>query len=139
MPLFREDYVVALGDDHRFNGRDAVEMAELDRERYCERIFCEFSSFIERLLRERGVRLQVVQQSHREDWIQAFVRSNFGIAFMPRSIADAAGLAHVRTADCPIVREVKLLTQAERPSTPAQQAVIDSLAAHPWAGAAATA
>jgi DNA-binding transcriptional LysR family regulator len=134
--LFSEDYVVAMGDDHRFTGREQIEMGELDRERYCERIYCEFSTFIERLLSERGVRLQVVQQSHREDWIQAFVRSNFGIAFMPRSIADAAGLAHVNTADCPIVREVKVLAQAERPVTPAQQVVIDSLVAHGWASTA---
>lgn len=131
-PLFREDYVVAIGDDHRFGGRATIEMAELDRERYCERTYCEFSSYIERLLDERNVRLEVVQQSHREDWIQAFVRSNFGVAFMPQSIADAAGLAHVRTADCPIVREVKVLVQAERPVSPAQQAVIDSLAGHVW-------
>jgi len=74
----------------------------------------------------------VVQQSHREDWIQAFVRSNFGVAFMPQSIADAAGLSHVLTADCPIVREVKLLVQSERPVSAAQQAVIDSLMAHDW-------
>ena len=131
-PLFREDYVVAIGDDHRFGGRATIEMAELDRERYCERTYCEFSSYIERLLDERNVRLEVVQQSHREDWIQAFVRSNFGVAFMPQSIADAAGLAHVRTADCPIVREVKVLVQAERPVNAAQQAVIDSLAGHVW-------
>jgi len=131
-PLFREDYVVAIGDDHRFGGRATIEMAELDRERYCERTYCEFSSYIERLLDERNVRLEVVQQSHREDWIQAFVRSNFGVAFMPQSIADAAGLAHVRTADCPIVREVKVLVQAERPVSAVQQAVIDSLAGHVW-------
>lgn len=85
---------------------------------------------------ERGVRLEVVQQSHREDWIQAFVRLNVGIAFMPQSIADAARLAHVRTADCPIVRDVKVLAQAERPLTPAQRPVIDSLAARAWDGGA---
>lgn len=134
-PLYREDYVVAVGDDHRFSGRDAVQMAELDREHYCERIYCEFSSYIERLLVARGVRLQVVQQSHREDWIQAFVRSNFGIAFMPESIARAAGLAHVRTGDFPIVREVSLVMPAERPPTPAQQAVIDALGGFAWAQA----
>ncbi|MEP6876885.1 MAG: LysR family transcriptional regulator, partial [Burkholderiales bacterium] len=49
-PLFREDYVVAIGDDHRFHGRQAIEMAELNRERYCERVMCEFSVYIERLL-----------------------------------------------------------------------------------------
>jgi len=131
-PLFREDYVVAIGDDHRFHGRDSIEIGELDRERYCERVMCEFSSYIERLLRTRGIGLEVVQKSSREDWIQALVRANFGIAFMPVSIADAARLEYVRTADVPIVREVNVLVQAERPASAAQRAVIDSLVAHNW-------
>jgi DNA-binding transcriptional LysR family regulator len=132
-PLFSEHYVLAVGDDHRFNGRQTITMAELHRERYCERVMCEFSTYIERLLRARGVVLEVVQQSSREDWIQALVRANFGVAFMPISIAAAAGLAYVYTADVPIVRDVSVLVQAERPPTPAQQLVIDSLAAHAWA------
>lgn len=130
--LFREPYVLAIGDDHRFNGRSDVALAELHRERYCERVMCEFSTYIERLLRERGVALEVVQQSAREDWIQAFVRANFGVAFMPVSIAAAAGLAHVVTSDVPIEREVAALTHAERPPTEALQAVIDSLVAYRW-------
>ena len=97
--LYSEDYVVAFGDDHRFNGRGAVELAELNRERYCERVNCEFTVYIERLLRARGVDLEVVQQSAREDWIQAMVRANFGVSFMPQSIAEAAGLAFVHAAD----------------------------------------
>jgi len=131
-PLFREDYVVAVGDDHRFGDRTGIAIAELDRERYCERTMCEFSTYIERLLRARGIGLEVVQSSAREDWIQALVRSNFGVAFMPVSIARAAGLRYVRTEDVPIVREVSLLVQAERPAGAAQQAVIDALLAHDW-------
>jgi DNA-binding transcriptional LysR family regulator len=134
-PLFREDYVVAIGDDHRFHGRASIEIGELDRERYCERVMCEFSAYIERLLRTRGVGLEVVQQSSREDWIQALVRANFGIAFMPVSIARAAQLDYVHTADVPIAREVNVLVQAERPTSAAQQTVIDSLLAHDWARA----
>ena len=131
-PLFREDYVVAIGDDHRFGGRTSIEIAELNRERYCERVMCEFSAYIERLLRARSIELEVVQSSAREDWIQALVRSNFGVAFMPLSIARGAGLRFVHTADVPIVREVGILVQAERPISAAQQAVIDSLLAHDW-------
>jgi len=131
-PLFSEDYVLAIGDDHRFSGRTSVEMAELNRERYCERVMCEFSTYIERLLRDRGVRLEVVQRSSREDWIPALVRANFGVAFMPISIARAARLAYVTMSDVPIVRKVSVLTQAERPTTAAQQAVIDSLVKHDW-------
>ena len=131
-PLFSEHYVLAIGDDHRFNGRDSVTMSELDREHYCERTNCEFSGYIERLLRDRGVRLDVVQGSAREDWIAAYVRSNFGVAFMPVSIAAMARLAYVYTEDCPIVRSVGALVQAERPAHSAQQAVLNALAAHRW-------
>lgn len=138
-PLFSEDYVLAIGDDHRFHGRSSIEMAELHRERYCERVLCEFSTYIERLLRARSVALEVVQKSAREDWIQAFVRANFGVAFMPLSIAHAAGLGFVRIGDVPIVRQVNVLVQAERPTSPAQQAVIDSLVAHDWGCAQASA
>jgi len=99
-------------------------------------VMCEFSAYIERLLRTRSVSLEVVQKSAREDWIQALVRANFGIAFMPLSIAHAAGLGYVHTADVPIVREVSVLVQAERPISGAQQAVIDSLLAHRWGEAA---
>jgi LysR family hydrogen peroxide-inducible transcriptional activator len=136
-PLFSEHYVLAIGEDHRFNGRQGVEMAELHRERYCERVMCEFSAYIERLLRERGVVLEVVQASAREDWIQALVRANFGVAFMPVSIAEAAQLAYVHTTDVPIVREVRVVVQAERAASPAQQAVIDSLLAYGWGQAMA--
>jgi DNA-binding transcriptional LysR family regulator len=132
LPLFREDYVVAIGDDHRFGGRRGIEIGELDRERYCERTMCEFSTYIERLLRARGIGLEVVQSSAREDWIQALVRANFGVAFMPVSIARAAGLSFVATEDVPIVREVVVTQQAERPVSAAQQAVVDSLLAHDW-------
>ncbi|MFL6678034.1 MAG: hypothetical protein ACJ8IK_06805, partial [Burkholderiaceae bacterium] len=77
--------------------------------------------------------LEVVQSSAREDWIQALVRANFGVAFMPVSIARAAGLRFVRTDDVPIVREVMVILRAERPVSDAQQAVVDSLLAHDWA------
>lgn len=138
-PLFREDYVLAFGDDHRFQGRTDIEIAELDRERYCERTMCEFSSYISRLLRSRGAALEVAQRSPREDWIQAFVRANFGVAFMPRSLAQIARLDHVRTADADIVREVCLWTPGDRPVSAAQRLVIDSIVGHAWQGGPALA
>lgn len=137
--LYCEDYVVAVSDDHRFTGRSQIEMTELHREHYCERMLCEYSSYIGHLLNQRGVALKVVQQSSREDWIQSFVRADFGVAFMPLSIAQGANLKYVLTADCPVVRNVGVFLQAERPVTPNQQLVIDLLEAHDWQhGAVAT-
>jgi LysR family transcriptional regulator, hydrogen peroxide-inducible genes activator len=130
--LFSEDYVVAYGGEHRFNGRSHVEMAEMHRERYCERTLCEFSVYIGRLLEQRGIGLETVQQSEREDWIQSLVRADFGVAFMPLSIARAANLAYASISDCPIMRNVGVFWQAERPVTANQQLVINSLSGHDW-------
>jgi LysR family transcriptional regulator, hydrogen peroxide-inducible genes activator len=130
--LFNEDYVVAVSGDHRFSGRGHIEMAELHREHYCERMLCEYSSYIGHLLNQRGIALQTVQQSNREDWIQSFVRADFGVAFMPLSIARSANLDYVVTADCGVVRNVSVFLQAERPVTANQQLVIDLLVSHDW-------
>jgi LysR family transcriptional regulator, hydrogen peroxide-inducible genes activator len=130
--LFSEDYVLAISGDHRFNGRRHVEVAELHREHYCERVLCEYSSYIGHLLAQRGIALQTVQQSNREDWIQSFVRADFGVAFMPLSIARAAKLDYVLPADCPVVRHVSVFLQAERPVTANLQMVIDLLVSHDW-------
>ncbi len=100
-------------------------------------MLCEFSSYIGRLLDQRDIALEVVQQSEREDWIQTFVRADFGVAFMPLSIARGANLAYVLTSDCPIVRNVGVFVQAERPVTTNQPLVIDLLATHDWGRARA--
>lgn len=139
MTLFSEDYVVAISGDHRFNGCSHIEMAELHREHYCERMLCEYSSYIGHLLKQRSVALKVVQQSNREDWIQSFVRADYGVAFMPMSIAQAARLSYVLVADCPVVRHISVFLQAERPVTANQQLVIDLLESHDWSNACITA
>lgn len=54
---------------------------------------CELSIYSKRLFRDRGVRLEVVQQLAREDWIQALVQANFGVAVMPISINRALQFA----------------------------------------------
>ncbi len=51
---------------------------------------------------------------------------------MPISLARAAQLAYVTMTDVPIVRNVSVLTQAERPASAAHRAVLDSLVAHGW-------
>ncbi len=131
-PLYSEGYVVAFGGDHRFSGRQHIDVAELHREHYCDRMLCEYSSYISHCLRQRGIILDVVQQSEREDWIQSFVRANMGVAFMPISTAQSANLAYAATPDFPILRNVGVFLQAERPVTANQERVIDVLAAHDW-------
>jgi LysR family transcriptional regulator, hydrogen peroxide-inducible genes activator len=132
VPLFQEHFVLAIGNDHRFNGREHIEMMELNRENYCDRTNCEFSSHIDTLLNDVGAQVDVVQASDREDWVAAFVRANFGVAFMPLSLAKVAGLAYVYVNGYKIVRNVQLLHPAGRPLTKAQLSVRNALSSHPW-------
>ncbi len=128
--LYEERFVLAVGPDHRFSKRTSISLSELDQERYCDRTACEYSDHIDQKLNEQGITLNVVQESDREDWIAAMVRANFGVSFMPASIATIAGLPSVDILDNPFVRTVKLLVQTGRPLTVAQQTVMDSLRAY---------
>jgi LysR family transcriptional regulator, hydrogen peroxide-inducible genes activator len=131
-PLFDEPFVLAFGNDHRFNGRQSISISELHRDHYCDRTACEFSDYIGQILDSVGVKLKVVHESDREDWIAAFVRANFGVAFMPMSLAVLANLAYVVIADYPIARSVKALVQTGKPITVAQRKVVDSISEHAW-------
>jgi LysR family transcriptional regulator, hydrogen peroxide-inducible genes activator len=136
VPLFEERFVLAFGNDHRFNGRPSISLSELNREKYCDRTNCEYSNYIEGLLTDAGVRVEVVQESGREDWVAAFVRANFGVSFMPESMAKAASLGYAHIEDCPVIRTVQVLHKAGWPLTKAHQTLLASLASHQWPNSA---
>jgi DNA-binding transcriptional LysR family regulator len=132
MLLFREPFVLTFGTLHRFSERETIELEELNKESYCSRTECEFLFFIERLLAERNVELNIVHQTSREEWVQAFVRSNFGVAFMPLSTARRSKLNYAHVVGEPIVREVRVLWHSERALESQQQAIVDILTRHDW-------
>lgn len=107
-PLFREDYVVAHGPEHRFATMTEISVQDLKGEAYCKRSNCEYSDYIDKTLKEFDVTTETVQASPREDWIQSLVRANFGIAYMPMSLALEAGIHFKRTIDCPFTREITI-------------------------------
>ncbi|KWB55744.1 hypothetical protein WL35_26595 [Burkholderia ubonensis] len=130
--LFREDYVIAHGPGHRFTTMTEVSVRDLNGEAYCERLNCEYSYYIDETLRDLDVTVETVHASHREDWIQSLVGENIGIAYMPLSLARAAGVPFIRTPDCPFVREVKILELADRPQSDAISGLIATLVAFRW-------
>lgn len=130
--LFSEPLVLALGNEHRFNGRRSIDVDELDKEPYCRRTECEVRPQIQEMLDDRNIALNVVYQSVREDWVQAFVRSNFGVAFMPLSTVKRVGLHYTHVAGDPISRVVSVYWHSERPLNPTKQSIVDMLVGHGW-------
>lgn len=131
-PMFSEDFVIAHGPQHRFAKMKNLSVTDLRDEPYCERLNCEFSDYIGRTLEERGIDVRTVQETTSEDWIQGMVRAGYGIAYMPKSLADVAKLPSITTPDCEFRRNVGALVLAERPLSDATAALRQALTSFDW-------
>lgn len=127
-PLLREHYVIAHGPHHPFKGRGHIAFADLSQERYCARQNCEYSDHIDHFMQQAGFDVQVVQETHREDWIQSMVKADMGVAFMPEFSARDAGLDYVHTRDVAFERAIVAATVSNRPRTLQQEALLKQLA-----------
>lgn len=130
--LYSENFVVAHASAHRFGQAPAMSLEDLEGEAYCERTLCEYSSYIQRELEERGIDVKVVQQTTREDWVQTMVRAGVGIAFMAESTAVSSGLSFNLVKDATFVREVRAMVLSDRPRSGAVEALQAFLPGFDW-------
>ena len=82
--LFEESMVVAFPDGHSFAKEDVVPLREVARQRYVDRLHCEFRSKVLALCEEEELELDVVFRSQREDWIQSLIRDGVGVSIIPQ-------------------------------------------------------
>lgn len=118
-PLYRERYLVAFPPGHRFEGCDAVRLADLDGEDYVDRLACEMREMVMRVLGERAVRLYARFRSEREDWVQAMVLGGLGFAFMPEYSITVGGLLSRPLVEPALTREVQAVDVRGRERTAA--------------------
>ncbi len=99
--LFCEPYVVALPLGHHLSGRKTVSLSELAKEPFIARTHCESRSFLGQLLKDKGVRLNVVYKTNQDDRAISLVEAGVGIAFIPQhyssSVISKIGLTEVQT------------------------------------------
>src|SRR5436190_13336006 len=84
LPLFREQFFIVLGRQHRLAMNNAVRVGDLDGERYLNRINCEQVNVARDVFARHGTKVERVYRSERDDWILAMVAAGLGFAFMPR-------------------------------------------------------
>lgn len=132
-PLYGERFVVALPPGHRLAARRAVRLRDMDGLDYVSRASCEFAPHIDALLAERGVDLNVVFESEREEWVQTMIVSGAGIACMPEHSPMLPGLVVRPMTEPDVVREIALVSPAGRPLSPAAQTFAKAIKAHDWA------
>lgn len=109
-PLYSETMVVAFPDGHDFSQLSAVPLATVACQRYIDRLHCEFRNEFLAFTDERGIELDVVFASQREDWIQDMVRAGLGVSVMPEHSLIASHLKCRPIADPNLSRNVELVT-----------------------------
>jgi DNA-binding transcriptional LysR family regulator len=140
LPLFREQFFIVLGRQHRLAMNNAVRVAELDGERYLNRINCEQANVARDVFGRNRTKVERVYRSERDDWILAMVAASLGFAFMPRySIPERGDIVVRPLVEPEFWREVSLVTVRGRPHSPAIGALVREAMGTRWLGADALA
>ena len=67
IPLFREQFFIVLGRQHRLAMRNAVRVSELNGERYLNRINCEQVNLARDVFAKHGTKVERIYRSERDD------------------------------------------------------------------------
>ena len=135
LPLFREQFFIGLGREHRLASRSAIRVSDLDGERYLNRINCEQVNLARDIFAWHGTKVERVYRSEREDWILAMVAAGLGFGFMPQySIAERADVVVLPLVEPELWREVNLVTVRGRPHSPAVGALVREVMRAQWLG-----
>jgi len=140
LPLFREQFFIVLGRQHRLANRPEVRVGDLNGERYLNRINCEQANVARDVFAQRGTKVERVYRSDRDDWILAMVEAGLGFAFMPQySIVERPDVVVRPLVEPEFWREVSLVTVRGRPHSPAIGALVREAMRTQWLDAAALA
>jgi LysR family transcriptional regulator, hydrogen peroxide-inducible genes activator len=137
MPLFREQMMIVVSQNHRLAKQNAVRVKDLDGEKYLNRTNCEFNGYAGQFFRQQGVSCETVYRSERDDWIIAMIRSGLGFGFMPENCATDPSVVARPLIDPEFWRLVNLVTVRGRPHSPAVGALVREAMRVKWHGAPA--
>jgi DNA-binding transcriptional LysR family regulator len=134
MPLFREQFMIVASPDHALARKNAVQVKDLDGQKYLNRVNCEFNGYAGPLWRQLGADFRTVYRSERDDWILAMVAMGLGFGFMPRHSINHPGVVARPLIEPEFWREIKLVTVRGRPHSPAVGALVREASRTQWFG-----
>jgi LysR family transcriptional regulator, hydrogen peroxide-inducible genes activator len=130
--LYRERFVIAFPEGHRFARLNGIPMREINGESYLRRINCEYRDQLSEIADRCQADAPLVFASEREDWIQNMVAGGMGICIIPEFSAVIPGIQTRLLVDPEVSRNVCLVWMAGRRHSPAVAAFIKLAKAHPW-------
>lgn len=111
--LFKEPYVLAVPEDHRFAQRESVTLADLHDEPFIVRTGRDRFQDASNALVSRGIKIRVVYKTAQIDRTLALVAAGVGLSLIPARLG-TPGVKMVRVADMDFFRTYGLLWSRER-------------------------
>ena len=134
VPIFEESFVILLPPNHRLCASNPIRAAQLDQEPYVSRSNCEVFAPVRKDLNSRGVFLQQVFSSPRDDWVQGMIKAGLGLGFFPEYAVTDPDLVVRPLVEPSYTRTVYLATVRGRPHSPAVGAFVQEARRYPWPG-----
>jgi DNA-binding transcriptional LysR family regulator len=111
--LFKEPYVLAVPEAHRFAQRESVTLEDLESEPFIVRTGRDKFLDASHTLVTRGIKIRVVYKTAQIDRTLALVAAGVGLSFIPARLATPA-VKQVQVADMDFSRTYGLLWSRER-------------------------
>lgn len=137
MPLFNENFVLAVAPTHRLANADMVPCRELDGERYVNRANCEYYDMVHARFIADGVRTRKVFSSECDEWVIGMIKAGLGIGYFPEFAVHDPGVILKPLIEPSFSRTVCLVTVRGRPHSPAVGAFVRQARQEKWPEAVA--
>lgn len=130
--LYREAMMIASSHQHRFAGREAVALTDLEHECYIDRLHCEFREMFNDHLSNAGLTLEIAFSAQREDWVYEGIAANIGVALLPEDSVDPERHSACQVAPEPMWRTVSLAVATGREDNDAVRNVLRAARQYDW-------
>jgi LysR family hydrogen peroxide-inducible transcriptional activator len=132
LKLYVERMVVACAPGHPFAGRRSVDLGEVLREPYVDRLQCEFRDTFLAEANRRAFAPIFAARSDREEWAQSLVAQGTGVALVPERSTVVPDLVLVPLSEPQLERSVSLAVPIGREDTEVVQKFLGAVRTHKW-------
>jgi DNA-binding transcriptional LysR family regulator len=134
-PIFTEPYRLVVGKDHRLANSKPIKPAELIKERFLSRLYCESQDELSGYLKTNSVPFDISHKVVNENDLVAMIGANLGFALAPQSSVQNSSSVKLLDLDgFNVTRTVSIYCVAGRQRSAAANALIKSMRAADWSG-----
>ncbi len=130
--LFQEPYLVAVRAGHPLASKPSISTADLAKERFLCRSYCEHLGELSSFLKAGGVEVDAGHKVDAERDVLELILANVGVGLMPQSSARAESVRLVPLEGLNILRDVSVYAVSGRQRSTAASTLIKMLRAADW-------